>query len=225
LFGSKRLEDPLDLFVWGDSHAMAVLPALDDLSKQHSIRACAATHSETPPLLDYVPAGPYSLGNKAPAFGQAVLKFVRSNHIPNIILAARWKGYEAGQSPLFHAAFFETITALRESGAKIWVMEEVPNFPWDVPKALARAALFGEAREKVSLPLSEYLRQLASQIREFSPVVGARVVLLSPLGYLSNDVAVPSCSEDGMVLYSDVHHLTIHGCRLLQPLFAPIFSP
>jgi peptidoglycan/LPS O-acetylase OafA/YrhL len=80
LFGSKRLEDPLNLFVWGDSHAMAVLPALDDLSKQHSIRACAATHSETPPLLDYVPAGVYSLGNEAPTFGQAVLKFVRVSH-------------------------------------------------------------------------------------------------------------------------------------------------
>jgi hypothetical protein len=224
-FGSKRLDEPLNLFVWGDSHAMAVLPALDDLSKQHSMRACAATHAETPPLVNYVPAGPYSLGNEAPAFGRAVLKFVRANHIPNVMLIARWKGYEAGQSPVFHAAFDETINALREFGAKIWVMEEVPNFPWNVPKALARAALFGEAREKVSLPLSEYLRQIASQLREFAPYAGARVVLLSPQDYLAHDLNVPSCSADGMALYTDVHHLTIHGCRLLRPMFAPIFSP
>jgi hypothetical protein len=63
--GLKRPEDQIQLLVWGDSHAMAALPALDYLCNEYSVRAFAATHSETPPLLDYVPEGSYSLRKKA----------------------------------------------------------------------------------------------------------------------------------------------------------------
>jgi peptidoglycan/LPS O-acetylase OafA/YrhL len=226
LFGSNQSDIPVDLLVWGDSHAWAILPPLDDLSKQHSTLGCAATHAQTPPLLDYVPDGDYSLGKDAPAFGQAVLSFIRAHHVSNVLLAAGWQGYSTVEKySVFHAAFVKTITALRESGAKVWLMEDVPNFPWDVPKALARVALFKQGTtEMVSLPLSEYLQQLGREVREFSPFAGSQVILLSPLEYLSRGIIVPSCFNDGMPLYRDANHLTIRGAMAIRPMFLPIFS-
>ena len=84
--GSKRPGDPIQLLVWGDSHAMAALPALDYICNEYSVQAFAATHSQTPPLLDYVPEGSfrYSLKGDAPAFGEAVSRFIRAHHIPNV---------------------------------------------------------------------------------------------------------------------------------------------
>jgi hypothetical protein len=222
-FGSSRSQDPLDVLVWGDSHAMALLPAVDELSKEHAVRVCAATYYETPPLLDYVQTTRYGLGKDAPAFGQAVLKFIRAHRIPNVILVARWNGYNAGQSSAFHAALGKTINALRESGTKVWLVKEVPNFPWQVPKALARAALFGQAPGNMSLPLAEYFRQIASQEREFSSVAGPNVVLLSPSEFLSKGMFVPSC-YNGMALCRDRQHLTIHGCTLIRPMLEPVFQ-
>jgi len=221
--GSKQPGDPLDLLVWGDSHTKAVLPALDAMCRQHSLRAVAAAHSETPPLLDYVPDGIYSLRSEAPAVGEAIVAFVRANHIRNVLLAARWKGYRAGTSLTFHTAFVKTIAALRESGAKVWVMEEVPNFPLDVPKSLASAALFRHDPEKLNLPLASYRAQLVDQEREFLQVVGPGVVLLEPSTCLVRNSVAPVCL-DGVPLYRDIHHLTTHGAMLLQPMFETMLS-
>jgi peptidoglycan/LPS O-acetylase OafA/YrhL len=93
--GLKRSQNTIQLLVWADSHAMAALPALDYLCNEYSVRAFAAIHSETPPLLDYSSEGSYSLGPDAPAFGEAVIKFIRERQIRNVILIARWRGCKA----------------------------------------------------------------------------------------------------------------------------------
>jgi peptidoglycan/LPS O-acetylase OafA/YrhL len=222
--GSNRPEDPPHLLIWGDSHAMAALPALDYLCKQHSVRAFAATHSETPPLVDYLPDGGHSLKEDAPDFGRAVIRFVRTLQIRNVLLIARWKGYRAGSSPEFHVALTKTVTELKNCGAKVWIMPEVPNFSWDVPRALARAALFHMDPSELNLPLNAYFEQIADQEHEFVQAEGSNVMILNPAKYLSKRPIVPS-SENGFPLYRDVHHLTIHGTMLIRPMFLPIFAP
>jgi hypothetical protein len=221
--GSNRSEDPLQLLVWGDSHAMAALPAVDYLCKQHSVRAFAATHSETPPLVDYLPDGSYSLKEGAPGFGRAVIRFVRTLQIRNVLLIARWKGYRAGSSPEFHAALTQTVRELKNCGAKVWIMPEVPNFSWDVPRALARAALFHMNPSKLNLPLNAYFEQIADQEHEFAEAAGLGVIVLDPSKYLSKGEIVPS-SDNEVPIYRDFHHLAVHGTTLIRPMFQPIFA-
>jgi peptidoglycan/LPS O-acetylase OafA/YrhL len=222
--GLNRPENPIQLLVWGDSHAMAALPALDYLCHEYSVRAFAAIHSETPPLLDFAPKGSYSLGQDAPAFGEAVIKFIREQQIRNVILIARWKGYKAGKSLEFHRALTKTLTELEKCGAKIWIMQEVPNFSWDVPRALARAALFNMDPEDLNIPLNTYFEQMADEEHEFVQAATSNVFVLNPAKYLSKGVTVPS-SENGFPIYRDVHHLTIHGTMLIRPMFLPLFAP
>ena len=221
--GSNRSEDPVRLLVWGDSHAMAALPAVDYLCKQHSVRAFASTHSETPPLVDYLPDGVHSLKEDAPDFGRAVIRFVRTLQIRNVLLIARWKGYKAGSSPEFHAALMKTVTELKNCGAKVWIMREVPNFSWDVPRALARAALFHMDPSKLTLPLNAYFEQIADQDHEFAQVAGLSVIVLDPAKYLSQGEIVLS-SDNEVPIYRDFHHLTVQGTILIRPMFQPIFA-
>jgi hypothetical protein len=221
--GSNKPEDPIDLLVWGDSHAMAALPALDKLCAENSIRAFAATHSSTPPLLDYVPEGIYSLGLDAPAFGEGVIKFIQTHRIRNVLLIAAWNSYEAGRSPKFHSAFTRTLTELRKSVARIWIMQDVPNFSWDVPRALARAALFNKDLGELNLPLNSYFEQIADQEREFLETASSNVFVLNPTKYLSEG-AIVLASEKGYPIYRDPQHLTIHGSMLIRPIFIPIFA-
>jgi peptidoglycan/LPS O-acetylase OafA/YrhL len=221
--GSNMPNAPIQLMIWGDSHAMAALPALDYLCSENSVRAFAATHSSTPPLLDYVPQAIHSLRQDAPAFAKAVIRFVRAQHIPNVILIASWQGYKAGLSPEFNSDFRKTLTELHNSGAKIWIMQDVPFFYWDVPSALARAALFKIDLAKINLPLSLYLAQTADQEREFLRAAASDVIVLNPASYLSRGSIVPS-SEKGFPIYRDHDHLSIHGATLIRPMFLPMFS-
>jgi peptidoglycan/LPS O-acetylase OafA/YrhL len=222
--GSNGPDAPIQLLVWGDSHAMAALPALDYLCNEYSVRGVAATHAETPPLLDYVPGGSYSLGQEAPKYGSAVIRFIRAHQIPNVVLIARWKGYKAGKSPEFNTALTKTLSELQKCEVKIWIMQEVPNFSWNVPRALARAALFHNDPEKLNLPLNSYFEQVADQEHEFSRAAASDISILYPTQYLSKGAIVP-LSEKGFPIYQDVHHLTIHGAMLLRPMFLPLFVP
>jgi hypothetical protein len=201
---------------------MAVLPAIDVLCRARSLRAFAATHSETPPLVEYVPGGSDSLLSDAPEAAREIVSFVQSKRIPNLLLVARWKGYGAGQSAQFHAAFAKTLSALSPTGAKIWIMKEAPSFPWNAPRALARTALFRQNPESLGITTSEYAAQLADQEREFETAVKFGARTLDPTRELVKNGFVPA-SENGIPLYRDAHHLTIHGALLLEPLFEEIF--
>jgi hypothetical protein len=103
-------------------------------------------------------------------------------------------------------------------------MQDVPNFSWNVPRALARAALFHNDPEKLNLPLNSYFEQVADQEREFKQAAASDISILNPAQYLSKGAIVP-LSEDGFPIYQDVHHLTIHGAMLLRPMFLPLFAP
>jgi hypothetical protein len=118
----------------------------------------------------------------------------------------------------------KTLTELKKCGAKIWIMQEVPNFSWDVPRALARAALFNIDPKNLNLPLNTYFDQVADQEHEFLQAATSNVFVLNPAKYLSRGAIVPS-SENGFPIYRDVHHLTIHGTMLIRPMFLPLFAP
>jgi peptidoglycan/LPS O-acetylase OafA/YrhL len=222
--GSNGPGAPIRLLVWGDSHAMAVLPALDYLCREYLIRGVAAAHPGTPPLLDFVPESVYSLGQEAPKYGDAVIRFIKAHQIPNVLLIARWKVYQAAKSSEFHSALTETLAELQKCQVKIWIMQEVPNFSWDVPKALARAGVFNNDPEKLNLPLSSYFKQVADEEHEFLRAAASGILVLNPAPYLTQGAMVP-LTEKGFPIYQDRQHLTIHGAMLLRPMFLPLFAP
>ena len=224
--GDKHL--PIGLFVWGDSHAMAVNPVLDILCKEHSFRGVAATHSATAPLVGYEDRSEFGLKGDSIAFNDAVVEFIRRKHVNNVVLAARWDYYidiDKGTNRL-RSGVLATINALHDSGARIWIMRQVPKHRWNVPQALVSAAWHGGSPEELGCSLAEHLQEIKRQDPIFEGF-GAKfssVTVLDPTDLFVNASGRCRVAEGGKPLYMDKDHLTVVGAMLLQPLFEPIFA-
>jgi hypothetical protein len=150
-------------------------------------------------LVEYVPDGIYSLKGDAPAFSEAIPCFIRERRIHDVLPVARWRFY-IGQSELFDSAFVKTVSRLSAAGCTTWIMQEVPDFPLDVPKALAGACLFHGNMDKVSSSIDTYRREVVAENEEFSKLTGSKVILLDPTLYLTQN-GICSTALDGNALY------------------------
>lgn len=218
--GAGDKQKPVELMVWGDSHAMAVMPVFDSLCEEYSIRGVAATHSATAPLVGYR-NGKSDFLDKGVAYNNAVVDFVRNQRVRNVILAARW-----GKSAIdpVRSSMHETITSLRETGAKIWIMREVPIQRWDVPDVLAATVWRGQNTGNLGLQVTEHVQAAHRQNSIFEGISTRfpSVTILDPTDLLVSD-DLCRVVKDGKALYCDDNHLTVAGAMLLRPLFEPIF--
>lgn len=209
----------VELLVWGDSHAMALLHVLDVVCREAGIRALAATHSATAPLLSFRSVSPYSLEERSIPYNQAILDVVRDRHIKKVLLAADWNTYLRGGEASFVGALRGTIEALRSAGATVLLVKDVPRQPFEVPKALAIAAQRGQQPPLLGLPGRDYQAQGASADRVFGQLAGPGVTVVDPAPILMDEDGTCRIEADGYALYFDHHHLSTHGAMLLKPLF------
>lgn len=227
--GSRDKHKPIDVLVWGDSHAMAVMPVLDRLCREHSVRGVAATHSATCPAIGYESNDPYSLGKSSIPFNNTVVEFIRGKHVRNVVLAARWKFYlrDDGDATRVHRGLINTIDALKDTGARIWIMRQVPEQCCDrVPAALAVSVRFhcGDP-ENFGITLAEH----RESERKTNPVFEGlaelpRVAVMDPAYLLAKHDGICHVAKNGRSLYADDSHLTTTGAMELRPLFAPLFK-
>ncbi len=221
--GGGDTKRPIHLVVWGDSHAMAVMPVIDALCNDYGVRGIVATHSATAPLVGYASHEKYSLGGDSIAFNDAVLAFIRKNHVSDVILAARWTSYDDGSDEIRdHLAV--TAGKLKEIGVRTWILRAVPLQPWrNAPKALAAAAIFGGNPEEMGQPLSRHKARTQREGQIMDAIAQADVTILDPTRSFLNSKGICRAAAGGYSLYFDQHHLTNRGAMLLRPLFEPIF--
>ena len=74
--GSTDPYAPAHTLVWGDSHAMAAMPAIDSLCASHHVRCFGAAHSSTAPLLGFKSHTKHGLKEESLGFNNAVFEFV-----------------------------------------------------------------------------------------------------------------------------------------------------
>jgi len=227
-FGLNDTNLPVGLLVWGDSHAQVELPVLDLLCKEHSVRGLAATHSQTAPLVGFESQGAWSLGRDSVGFNNAVADFIRRQRVSNVLIIARWDYYietDKGTERL-HQGVLATIKALHDSGAKIWIMRQVPQYPWDVPKALATAVMHGQNPEDLGLPRPEQQAQARRQEPIFEGITSSfpEVTVLDPTAFFLDAAGRCRVAKNGQALYFDSDHVSAAGTMMLQPLFEPIFG-
>jgi peptidoglycan/LPS O-acetylase OafA/YrhL len=100
---------PVEAILWGDSHALAILPAVDAAYAKHHEAAIFAQTGGCPPLLgvhvrDFSPAESNLFRSWIDARGlgrsesckrhsEAVLNWIANSHIGTVILAAHWIAY------------------------------------------------------------------------------------------------------------------------------------
>lgn len=231
--------------LWGDSHADAILRAVEDVAKQDGREGFFAGEPSCAPLLGVSrPDAP-----RCRAFNDRVLAFVRAHpEIDTAVLEARWGKSAAGtatadegrgfvaisddqgraRKPADNAAIFarglkRTVNALLQAHRKVVLVGPAPEIGVAVPQALARQALVGEDRP-IGPTLTRYLRREKVVLPLFHALARRPdVEAVYPAQYFC---ASGRCMvrKDGIPLYRDSHHLSVYGARLLDPLLADIFG-
>ena len=224
--GSGTKDKPVELLVWGDSHAMAAMTVLDVLCKEHAIHGVAAVHSSQVPFIGYESRSEGSMMEESVAFNDAVAAYIRRKHVGDVILIGSWQGcidFDHGTEKL-RRALLATIAALKESGTRVWVMKDVPHQNFNVPNALASAGFFGRDPESLGLPATQERDALRAMAPLFDGIDDPDVTFLDPADLFFSPQGFYRVAAGGYALYRDNHHLSTHGAMLLRPLFEPIFE-
>ncbi len=220
--GDKHL--PVKLLVWGDSHAMVTLSIVDILCREHSIRGVAAVHFATAPLLNFECDNDYSLNKDCIPFGNAIVDFVRKNHVSDVVMAAVWPSYYKNNISQFHWALLDTVKKLNDSGARVWIMRQVPRPERDVPHELALGVLRRQDPEKMVFSLEYYQEDRSYEDRALEGITSVKATILDPKVFFISPDDRLIVVEGGKSLYKDGNHLSEDGAMKLRPMFEPIFD-
>ncbi len=220
--GAGDVSKQPDIFVWGDSHGMALLPAVDALCKERGLRGQAATRSSTVPLIGYEAKQTFK---DHKAYNRAVLDYIIAQKISRVLVVANWDRYHDNK---LRAPIIATAKELEKVGARLWIFREVPKHPWHVPHAVASAVWHGQDPLALEMPESFHLEgkrdrdSIYAGLSELHPNI---TVLDSTQLFLSPDGKRMKFLENGELLYWDDNHLTVAGALLLKPLLEQIFDP
>ena len=227
--------------VWGDSHANALMPVLASLAREEGVAGVFTGASGCVPLLN---VRRIDRRDDCARLADSVIALVGRERLRDVILVAYWSVYTDGweidpppAQPLvaarvpgdttppravFARALGGTVEALRAAGARVWIVEQAPSQPHDVPTWLARAVVRGEVVDQLGRPASEHRarqRWLAELFANMAERRGVRRV----------DPATVLCPAErcltslgGRSLYADYNHLSNFGAMQLRDLFRPM---
>ncbi len=225
--------------LWGDSHADAILPAVEDVASQRRRVGLFAGAASCPPLLGVdrldVPG--------CREFNDEALKIALRKNISEVILEARWgkdaEGSSYGTEPHGRIAFVDdqstgppepnnravfarglerTVKSLVGAGKKVVIVASVPEVGWAVPPVLARlrfARNFGTPSIAKALYLQRQ-RFVLAELAHLKAVYGVTVVYPDRILCPGDTCKV---ALNGLPIYRDEHHLTVKGAKQLEPLF------
>ncbi len=210
------------VLVWGDSWAIALAPALDDVLKREGRSGILAVRFACAPL-------PQVNNRKSPTCKERnahVLEWIRQHQPEQVYLIGAWQAWTnlvgtypledpsgaQGNDRIFAVAYPRTLRAVRPHVKEIVVMAPLPGAPEFLPAKLALADWWG-----VELPPPVSRAQFDQEASVFwkaasLPVAGVRVVDLAP--WFCDE---SSCRylDAGRLLYRDGTHLSVDGARFV----------
>lgn len=223
--GNGNTNQPIELLLWGDSHAMSVAPVLDELCRRHSIRGVQATHSRIAPLLDYVSADSELPSELQLNFSRAVAKFITHNHIKVVVIAMYWNYRYYTPHDRVNDRLDKTVQIIMDSGAKVYVLKEFPIPGFNVPRIAALTFLHNSDLTNLAYsPTSEAYQSFNQFVPDFNSISKLGAIILDPHTYLINSNGCYDVIRNDQLLYFDSNHLTVYGSKLLRPMFEPLFS-
>lgn len=237
--------------VMGDSHASAIVTAVEKAIPGNESGVMELTYSSCPPLFGVKrhPNYPWQKDYQCDEFNKWVLKKldVVPAHAP-LIIVNRTSYFAIGPNepgrtrerppvsyftqpyltpePEFLQEFAEHLidtacTFVRHR--EVYLVRPIPEMGVDVPRIMSRTMMLG-AQAKVSITLDAYhARHAAVWAAQDEARRRCGVKILDPLPYLCEDGQCNG-SKGGRPLYFDDDHLSEYGNRLLIPMFAKVFG-
>ena len=245
VFGGNEIQ----AIVVGDSHADSIVTAIQDslpdpLRQGLAFRAaggcllvenvlwvqgkredCQQLNAAVFQELDQqLPGKPLILINRLTAYalGDASNMIPDAASSPMVYFSRKPKTADADFLAEFREHYLESTCKLAQKRV-VYALLPVPDLPVDVPKAMGKA-LMRNLPADISITLEAYHARhdfARNLMQEAAQKCGIK--LLDPMPHLC-DTQHCYGSREGFPLYVDDDHLSMHGNRLLMPLFAPIFQ-
>ena len=224
LLGVPDPNAPISLLVWGDSHAMAAMPAIDRFLKDRGLTGRQATHSATAPILGAEWSNPpYGLGKDAKDWNQAVFQYVLAKNIPAVFLGCFWPAYATSNPTTrakFKADFLSTVETLHARGVQVYVMIDPPTQNVDVPMVLVLGETFHFDPAPFQKKKSEWDGKWGDCPASPAEIRNAGGRIVNPLpAMLDPGGTYYEFLRNGTPLYRDNQHLTPEGAiQILLPI-------
>ena len=213
------------VFMWGDSHAKSIMPALDSICRKNGMPGIAALHSGVPPVPNY----PYPSQDFSPSeylqLSRNILQTALDLQVTHLVIAGFWERHAGFNPEAMRDCLLDMARDLRSRGITLCFVKDVPCFPTN-PTKLALYLNSINPRTLVGLTDAQYSRQNSFQNRILPELEAAGVVILDPLPCLkkasqSNDY-LPVDSKG--FIYCDTNHLSAYGALQVEPAFEPLFD-
>ncbi|MCH6255886.1 acyltransferase [Puniceicoccaceae bacterium K14] len=220
--GKEDTSKRTDLIVWGDSHALALLPVLNQVAEKSSAKILYSCYEGIVPLVDYETTNPSKdLKKLSLPLNEAVASYIEKHKPRNVLLIAYWtqgsieteKGWD-----YFAEKLEKTAKRMLETGTNVYIMRTVPVYVGDLPKKLVQSSKAGRDLRSAGMAVDHYHERSSHQDRAFSIVEKLGVKLLDPEPYLTDEGRCIVVHDDEPV-YFDNMHLTINGSQLVKPMF------
>jgi len=218
-FGNLQGRD--SVMVWGDSHAMMIVPGIDAACSDRGIIGFQATYSSTPPVLDFLVNSRFGLNADGPRYNRAVLQSILDRRPGLVILAGYWRTYANRDD--FEPSLSETVEAVTSAGIPVCIVLDCAEFASPVAEVLARRSILGQGTADLVVIREEHddrNRQANEIIRR---VARDRAIVLDPRDVLTDADGNWVAEIGDEALYHDAHHLSGAGGRRLAPLFLRLF--
>jgi peptidoglycan/LPS O-acetylase OafA/YrhL len=217
------------MMVWGDSHALAIFPALESLAREHGFALYFAGRTSCQPLFGSAPAPFYEVARiECQKFNAAMLRAVDELDPQLIVLAGFWRAWNSRNIRPDADATLEdgrefarqlemSARLLASSGRRLCAVRDVPHLQFDSMQALAMTRLRGVDGSFIRLPAARATAQQAPyNLAIDSLLQSGKVVAADPAGLLCADVLC-KLEEEGALLYRDQSHLTPAGAQFVAP--------
>jgi peptidoglycan/LPS O-acetylase OafA/YrhL len=210
---------PVRFVVWGDSHADAFRPAFAEAAAKSGSGGLVITANGCAPLLGLVRDWHVRQQNNCIAYNRETVRLIRHSGAKAVFLTANWLEYQKPaeyKNGTLEDGLRRTLESLR--GLDVYVISRVPGGRFEVAPAMARERLYHR-----NIPIA-YSRSevehtqigVARLFRGLERDYGSHTVWME--NYLCDPVICP-VEINGTPIYSDAHHLTPTGARLLVKPF------
>ena len=225
-----------NIVLWGDSHAYAILPAVEEAIAGKGRAGIFVGNSGCPPI--------FGIGRRdgklCAATNEEMQQVLLDADIKTVVLHARWAAYTGdglqgkglatdawpdgapgGDWQIIKEKMERGIGSLVQRGKHVVLIGPVPELDWDVPKAMAEAMLFGRHfdRRLAVAAFRERQKRMDSVFEKFRDSAG--VTLVQPSTKLCDDVDC-RVEWEAKPLYRDSNHLSMTGAFYVSSIFSGV---
>jgi hypothetical protein len=221
------LSSPTTIVLFGDSHAGAWFPAVEQVAKQRGWKLVVVTKSAcSAASVRIFQAKLNRPFDECVGWRESTWDYIASLHPAMVVMTSAAAGGDladkaADPDAVWTAGWVRSAERLAGSGAKLYLLDDTPYQPGDVPECLsAQPSAPGRCAvsRSAALPNPKRRAMIDAALRQRG------VTTIDPTSWFCTATVCPVIVGNVLV-YRDVSHITATYARLLAPLLSPYLTP